>query len=88
VSRANVLALEGEAPSGAYNIGTGIETSVNELLRETFGKDLPPAHGPAKSGEQLRSSIDPKKASQVLDWHPETDLVAGLKQTLGFFGAL
>jgi UDP-glucose 4-epimerase len=91
VSRANVLALEGEAPSGAYNIGTGIETSVNELyelLRETSGKDLPPAHGPAKSGEQLRSSIDPKKASQVLDWHPETDLVAGLKQTLGFFGAL
>ena len=92
MARANVLALEGEAPSGAYNIGTGIETSVNglyELLRETSsGKDLPPAHGPAKSGEQLRSTIDPKKASQVLGWYPEMDLVAGLKQTLGFFGAL
>jgi UDP-glucose 4-epimerase len=91
VARANVLALEGEAPSGAYNIGTGIETSVNglyELLRDTSGRDFPPTHGPAKSGEQLRSSIDPTKASQVLHWHPETDLVTGLKQTLRFFGAL
>lgn len=91
VARANVLALEGEAPSGAYNIGTGIETSVNELyelLRETSGKDLPPAHNPAKPGEQLRSSIDPTKASQVLNWSPETKLATGLKQTLGFFGAL
>jgi UDP-glucose 4-epimerase len=91
VVRANILALEGEAPSGAYNIGTSIETSVNELyeiLRETSGKDLPPTHSPAKPGEQLRSSIDPTKASQVLDWRPETDLATGLKQTLGFFGAL
>ena len=91
VVRANILALEGEAPSGAYNIGTSIETSVNELyeiLRETSGKDLPPTHSPAKPGEQLRSSIDPTKASQVLDWRPETDLATGLKQTLRFFGAL
>jgi UDP-glucose 4-epimerase len=91
VVRANILALEGEAPSGAYNIGTSIETSVNELyeiLRETSGKDLPPTHSPAKPGEQLRSSIDPTKASQVLDWRPETDLATGLKQTLGFFGAM
>ena len=91
VVRANILALEGEAPSGAYNIGTGFETSVNELyelLREPSGKDLPPTHSPAKPGEQLRSSIDPTKVSQVLNWRPETDLATGLKQTLGFFGAL
>ncbi len=91
VARANVLALEGEAPSGAYNVGTGIETSVNELyeiLREASGKDLLPAHGPAKPGEQLRSSIDPTAAGRVLGWRPETDLAAGLKQTLSFFGAL
>ena len=31
VARANVLALEGEVPSGAYNVGTGSETSVNQL---------------------------------------------------------
>ena len=62
VARANVLALESDAPPGAYNVGTGIETSVNELyeiLRDASGRDLPPAHGGAKPGEQLRSSVDP-----------------------------
>ncbi len=91
VARANVLALEGDAPSGAYNVGTGIETSVNELyeiLRETSGRDLPPTHGAAKPGEQLRSSVDPTTAARVLGWRPETDLTTGLKHTLNFFGAI
>jgi UDP-glucose 4-epimerase len=88
VARANVLALEGDAPSGAYNVGTGIETSVNELyeiLRETSGADLLPAHVAAKPGEQLRSSVDPTTAARVLGWRSVTDLVTGLERTLRFF---
>ena len=58
VARANVLALENYVPSaGTYNLGTGVETSVNrlyELLLEISAKDLPPHHGPSKPGEQLR----------------------------------
>jgi len=91
VARANVLALENEVPSGAYNIGTGVETSVNrlyELLMKISGKDLVPEHGPAKPGEQLRSSVCPTLASRVMRWCPEVDLTDGLNETLHSFGAL
>ncbi len=91
VARANVLALEEEVPSGAYNVGTGVETSVNELyelLREASGKDLPPRHGPAKPGEQLRSSVNPSRALRDLGWRPEMELAEGLERTLRSFGAL
>jgi UDP-glucose 4-epimerase len=90
VARANVLALEGNPPSGAYNIGTAVETSVNELyelLRGLSDKDLPARHGPAKPGEQLRSSVDPTRASRVFGWCPEVQLAAGLEETLRFFEA-
>jgi UDP-glucose 4-epimerase len=91
VARANVLALEGEVPPGAYNVGTGSETSVNELYRlllEISARDLPPQHGPSKPGEQLRSSVDPTLAGRLMGWRPEVDLSSGLKETLRFFGAL
>jgi len=91
VARANVLALEGDPPSGAYNIGTGIETNVNqlyELLRDISRKNLPAKHGPAKPGEQLRSSINPARAHRVFGWHPEVELATGLEETFQFFGAI
>jgi UDP-glucose 4-epimerase len=91
VARANVLALENEVPSGAYNIGTGVETSVNrlyELLLENSGNNLQPQHGPAKPGEQLRSSVDPSLADRVSGWRPEVRLPAGLKETFQFFAAV
>jgi UDP-glucose 4-epimerase len=91
VARANVLALDSDPPSGAYNIGTGIETSVNrlyELLRDISRKNVPATHGPAKPGEQLRSSIDPTRAHRVFGWYPKEELSAGLEETLRFFGAI
>ena len=91
VARANVLALENGIPRGAYNVGTGVETSVNclyELLLEISGKDLPAERGPAKSGEQLRSCVDPTLAGRNSGWHPEVDLTSGLRETMRFFGAL
>jgi UDP-glucose 4-epimerase len=90
VARANALAIESEVPNGAYNIGTGVETEVNELcerLRRISGKDLPLSHGPGKPGEQLRSCIDPSKAARLLGWRSKVSLADGLEETLRFFGA-
>nr|MBA3617782.1 NAD-dependent epimerase/dehydratase family protein [Rubrobacteraceae bacterium] len=91
VARANVLALGNRVPSGAYNIGTGVETNVNrlyDLLLEISAKDLPPQHGPSKPGEQLRSCVDPILAKRTFDWHAETNIHAGLEATLRSFAAL
>lgn len=91
VARANALALEGDAPNGAYNVGTGVETSVTDLyatLQIISGKDLPPRYGPAKPGEQARSAVDAAKAGRYLGWRPETGLESGLKETLRYFGAV
>ena len=90
VAHANVLALEQEPPPGAYNIGTGIETSVNrlyELLQDIRGEYLTPRHGPGKPGEQLRSCVDNSRATRLLGWSPEVSLADGLGETLSFFGA-
>jgi UDP-glucose 4-epimerase len=91
VARANILAVENQVTSGAYNVGTGIETSVSrlyELLSEISDKDLPPEHGPAKPGEQQRSSVDPTLAGRGMGWRPEVGLTDGLVETLRYFGAL
>jgi UDP-glucose 4-epimerase len=87
VARANVLALENEVPSGAYNIGTGVQTSVNrlDLLREISAKDIPPLHGPSRPGEQLRSCVDPGLAGRTFDWHAQIGIHTGLEQTLRSF---
>src|SRR3954467_4445089 len=60
VVRANLAAL-GRPGFHIYNVGTGIETDVNELYQETpraVGSDAQAEHGPAKPGEQQRSVID------------------------------
>jgi UDP-glucose 4-epimerase len=91
VARANVLALENEAPNGAYNVGTGVETSVNELydrMCRLSGRNLLPQRGSQLPGEQRRSCVDSSRAARALNWWPEVDLDTGLKETLRSVAAL
>ncbi len=87
VARSNLLALEKEA-TGCFNIGTGVETSVNQVfraLRELSGSHVEERHGPPKKGEQRRSVLDPGLAKRALGWNPETPLKQGLQETIDFF---
>jgi UDP-glucose 4-epimerase len=89
VARMSVLALERDA-TGPVNIGTGIETDVNQLagvLREVSGSRSEVRHGPAKSGEQRRSVVDIRRAADVFGWRPEVSLRDGLARTVEFFRA-
>jgi UDP-glucose 4-epimerase len=87
VAEANLAAM-GQDAHGVYNVGTGAETSVNELFRMLAGltaSSVKELHGPAKAGEQIRSVVDPSRIKQELGWEVKVDLAEGLKQTVEFF---
>ena len=87
VVRANVAAVASTV-SGAFNIGTGIETNVNQLyaaLAQIAGTNRAPEYGPARPGEQMRSVILPARAQKELGWRPQVELPEGLAETLRYF---
>lgn len=87
VVTANILAL-GNPDNSIYNIGTGIETSVDELygkLNQITGANLPEKHGPAAPGEQMRSVITSDKIYKELKWRPSISIEQGLTKTVEFF---
>ena len=87
VARMSALALEAEA-TGPVNIGTGIETDVNQLaalLLDVSKSKSEVRHGPAKSGEQKRSVVDIRRAAADFGWRPEVSLRDGLAKTVEFF---
>ncbi len=68
----------------AFNVGTGVETSVVELARTILnaaGADVPIEHVDARPGELQRSAIDPGKLEAQWSWRPEVDLAEGLQRT-------
>jgi UDP-glucose 4-epimerase len=69
------------------NIGSGTETSVNELyaiMAEHAGADSSPVLAPPRPGELLRSSLDINRASIQLGWRPWTQLADGTGSVLEF----
>ncbi len=87
VVRANVLALNCTG-SHVFNIGTGIETDVNQLflfLKAATGSSAEEKHGPAKKGEQRRSVLSSKNIEQVLGWRPSVSIEEGLRRTVEYF---
>ena len=87
VVMANVLALETYF-IGELNIGTGIETSTNQVfdkLVSELGIDMPKEYGPERIGEQARSALDASKAREILNWHVRINFDEGVKRTVAWF---
>ncbi len=88
VVRAVVAAAKSSASGIALNIGTGIETDVNDLYSTLAGiADFPTRaeHAAARPGEQKRSVISPGRAERELGWRPEKKLADGLEETFKYF---
>jgi UDP-glucose 4-epimerase len=80
------LAAVGAPVTGPVNIGTGVETTVLELveiLRELGGVDhFEPQFAPARLGELARSCLDIRRARATLGWEPTVSIREGLRLTL------
>jgi UDP-glucose 4-epimerase len=81
---ANVTALE-RGSGEMLNLGTGIGTSVNDIIRELqtileFREEA--IFEPARAGEIQRIYLDASRARQVLDWAPQISFSDGLRRTV------
>lgn len=87
VVTANLKALNYNA-SDYFNIGTGIETNVNELfqrLSHLTNVEVKEVHGLAQPGEQQRSVLNHQKAIKMLNWTPQVSVDEGLAKTVAYF---
>jgi UDP-glucose 4-epimerase len=86
VVRANMAASEIET-DGIFNVGTGVETSVNELydaICDAVAIRAEAEHGPAKAGEQVRSVLDGSKLRKLAGLPEPVTLAEGLRRTVAW----
>jgi UDP-glucose 4-epimerase len=70
------------------NVGTGRETSVNDLYRAMArhaGVDQPALSAPSRTGELDRICLDPGRAAIQLGWKPWTSLAEGTAAVIDWF---
>ena len=94
VVSANLLASEidldvgGQLDDRAFNVGTGIATSVNKLadvLESIAGADLSREHKSGRPGELRHSALNTDRLKS-LGWTPGSTLERGLQETYTFIG--
>jgi UDP-glucose 4-epimerase len=77
------LAASRSDRAGVWNIGTGRETSVLELIEligAAAGRSLDPEFAPARPGEVQRSALDAGAARRDLGWTPRTPVADGVRE--------
>jgi UDP-glucose 4-epimerase len=90
VVMANLLAME-KSINGIYNIGTGVETSDQEifnLLAGLVGYHGSPHYAPVRKGEIYRICLDYSKAQKEIGWQPRFLLSEGLTETVNYYRSL
>jgi nucleoside-diphosphate-sugar epimerase len=96
VARLIVRCLDDDAEPDVYNVGTGIETPVIEVVTKVvaeasrvLGADLMPLLEagaiPYRDGEQMRYVMDVSRAKERLGWSAEVGLDDGIERTVAAF---
>ncbi len=87
VSRANLLAAT-LRQEGTFNIGTSVESSVNEIVRllgEITETEFRTVHEKERAGEVKRISLNCSLAQNRLGWNTQVTLREGLFKTWNWF---
>jgi len=83
---ANMLALD--CAPNIFNIGTNVETSVNDLIdifSNILKKEVVHQHVDPRPGEVQSNVLDYRYASSKIKWQPKTQLRDGIAKTFEYF---
>jgi UDP-glucose 4-epimerase len=83
-----LLALDSNVQGEVFQIATGVETSINELVdlvKITTRLKLDVVHGKRRRGDIDKNYSDITKVHRILGWEPNVSLEEGLKITWEWF---
>jgi UDP-glucose 4-epimerase len=86
---ANLLAAKNENVCGAvFNVGTGIETSVNELaerIKQITNSKVPIIHTDSRAADCRRSKADLTQSRRILGFEPKVGFEEGLRRYVQWY---
>ena len=85
IANANVIAMESEISSGFFNIGTGIQTSINELAKlmiKLSNHKHETIHGPELEGDVKISQADINSTNKSFNLNHKINLQNGLRDLI------
>jgi UDP-glucose 4-epimerase len=89
VARANVLAANSDATDEILNVGSGVETSLNDLavaLLKVMRSDMTPEYGPARGVNNVpRRVADTARAKQMIGFQAAVSLEEGLSRLVDWW---
>ena len=83
VVAANILAASAELPAGEHrvlNIGTGQETSVNDIAAAIGGPVQHIVPNPRREFEEARKAADCSRARSLIGWEPRVAFADGIRE--------
>ena len=86
VAAAVVASLDSQVPSGTYNVSTGKQTSLLNLietLSRISGEKPQVVRAQPRAGDILHSALDSNRLQQCSDWRPRMLLEEGWRRTYG-----